>query len=60
MIAASVGTTKDDPLSNKNDKFASFEDVSYQGSQLSLEEALPKDFIDEEAYLSSGWSRCHQ
>mmetsp|Transcript_17278 Transcript_17278/g.28270 ORF Transcript_17278/g.28270 Transcript_17278/m.28270 type:complete len:679 (+) Transcript_17278:92-2128(+) len=54
VIAASVGTKKDDSLSNKNDKFASFGDVSYQGSQMSLEEALPKDFIDEAAYLRDG------
>eukprot|EP00577_Skeletonema_sp_RCC1716_P005503 CAMPEP_0113374010 /NCGR_PEP_ID=MMETSP0013_2-20120614/1357_1 /TAXON_ID=2843 ORGANISM="Skeletonema costatum, Strain 1716" /NCGR_SAMPLE_ID=MMETSP0013_2 /ASSEMBLY_ACC=CAM_ASM_000158 /LENGTH=761 /DNA_ID=CAMNT_0000255975 /DNA_START=138 /DNA_END=2423 /DNA_ORIENTATION=+ /assembly_acc=CAM_ASM_000158 len=54
VIAVTVGTKNDDSSGNTNDKFVNLEDVTYQGSQLSLEEALPNDFIDEEAYLRDG------
>mmetsp|Transcript_20557 Transcript_20557/g.30958 ORF Transcript_20557/g.30958 Transcript_20557/m.30958 type:complete len:917 (-) Transcript_20557:115-2865(-) len=54
VIVVTVGTKNDDSSGNTNDKFVNLEDVTYQGSQLSLEEALPNDFIDEEAYLRDG------
>ncbi len=54
MIAVIVGTKDSSGEGKPNDKFVSLEDASYQDIQLSLEEALTQDFIDEEAYLRDG------